>query len=144
MVIHQAHQRLVPGRLRQQAEYGQAHQEPVRGRAGAEAERGLQGLALRLGQTAEPVQHRRAQLMQAGEGQLHLRLDPDRAHYLAARRRRSGQLVQQRGLAHARLTADHQHPALSGPDRLDDPAQGADLATAAPQGRGASSPRGFP
>ena len=122
LVIHQADQRLLPGRLRQQAEHGQAHQEPVRRRSRAEAERGPQRLPLRLGQAIQPVQHRRAQLMQAGEGQLHLRLDAQRAHHPAARRL-PGQVVQQRGLAHARLAADHQHPALTGPDGLDEPAE---------------------
>ena len=134
LVIHQAHQRPLRRHLRQQAEHGQAHQEPVRRRAGAEAERGPQRLALWHGQMIEPIQHRRAQLMQPGEGQLHLRLDPHRAHHPAARRL-PGQVVQQRCLAHPRLTADHQHAALAGPHGLDDAAESAHLAA------GPSAPR---
>jgi hypothetical protein len=47
LVIHDAHQRAFPRRLRQQAQHGQADQKPVRRRAGAEAERGPQRLTLR-------------------------------------------------------------------------------------------------
>jgi hypothetical protein len=86
LVIYQADQRPLPGYLRQQAQDGQAHQEPVRRRAGAEAERGLQRIPLRRWQTGQPLQHRRTQLMQPGERQLHLRLNARGPCYLAARR----------------------------------------------------------
>src|SRR5262249_47993734 len=63
------------GHLRQQAQDGQADQKTVRRRSRAEAERGLQRLTLRNRQALEPVQHRRADLMQPSEGEFHLRLD---------------------------------------------------------------------
>ena len=50
--------------------------------------------------------------MQAGEGQLHLRLHARRADDPAALRP-PGQVVEQRGLARARLAVQHQHPALA-------------------------------
>src|ERR1700735_2145354 len=53
--------------------------------------------------------------MQPGEGQLHLRLHANRAQYLTARRL-SGQVFQQCGLAHPRLTVHHQYPALFRPN----------------------------
>src|SRR5690242_2407117 len=75
--------------------------------------------------------------MQPGEGQLHLRLDAHRPRYPKARRL-PDQVVQQRGLAHARLTADHQHPALTGPDAIDELGERAHLAGPAPQRCGSS------
>ena len=74
LVVDQADQRPFLGHLRQQAQHGQPDQEPVRRRPGGLAERGPQRVALRYRQLPGAVQHRRAQLMQAREGQLHLRL----------------------------------------------------------------------
>ena len=50
-------------------------QEAVGGIAGREAERDAQGALLGLGKRVEPLEHRRAELMQPGERQLHLGLD---------------------------------------------------------------------
>ena len=66
------------------------------------------------------IQHRRAQLVQAREGQLHLRLHSGRPRYQAPRRP-PGQVVKQRGLAHPGLTAHHQRPALAGAHVGDEP-----------------------
>ena len=55
--------------------------------------------------------------MQPGERQLHLRLHSRRPYHPAARRP-AGQVVKQRGLAHPRLTADHQDPAPTGLHRV--------------------------
>jgi hypothetical protein len=74
LVIDQADQRLFPGHLRQQAQHRQPDQEPVRRRPGGQAERDPQRILLRYRQVPGAVYHRRAQLMQAREGQLHLRL----------------------------------------------------------------------
>ena len=62
---------------------------------------------------AQPVQHQRAKLVQPGEGQLHLGWHTRRAHHLAVFRNPYGQVVEQHGLAHARLAVQHQHPALA-------------------------------
>ena len=110
LVIDHADQRPLGGHLREQSKHRQTDQEPVRRRTGAEAERDPQRVALRAGEPTGLVQHRRQQLMQPGERELHLRLHPGRPRYPAPRRPR-GQVVEQRGLAHPGLTADHQHPA---------------------------------
>ena len=57
--------------------------------------------------------------MQPGERQLHLRLHARRPRHPAPRRA-PGQVVHQRGLAHPRLTADHQHPAPARPYRVNE------------------------
>jgi hypothetical protein len=72
LVIDHADQRLLSGRLRQQAQHGQAEQEPVRRRAGGQAERGPQRVPLRFRKQLRMIEHRRAQLMQPREGQFHL------------------------------------------------------------------------
>ena len=68
------------------------------------------------------AQERRAHLMQAREGQLHLRLHAHRARHLAPQCA-LGQVIKQRSLAHARVAAHHQGPALAAPDRRDKPVQ---------------------
>ena len=120
LVIHHADQRAFRRRLGQQAQHGQADQEPVRDRAGAEAERGQQRFALRNRKRLSVVEHRRAQLMQCREGQLHFRLHARCPRYPASRGP-PGQVVQQNGLAHAGLTAHHQGPALTGPHADNEP-----------------------
>ena len=77
----------------------------------------------------EPIEHRRQQLMQPGEGQLHLRLDTDGTRHPKARRLLD-QVLEQRRLAHARLAAHHQGPALARADRFDEVVE--HLAFAAP------------
>ena len=74
------------------------------------------------GSFGEPIEQRHAQLMQAGEGQLHLRLDACRAHD-GHRRCGRDQVLQQRGLADSGLTAQHQRPALAALDRGDEPVE---------------------
>jgi hypothetical protein len=59
---------------------------------------GPQRVPLRPRESLQAVQRRRAQLMQHGKGQLHLRLDPGRPCYPASRRP-PGQVLQQRCLA---------------------------------------------
>ena len=66
------------------------------------------------------IQHRRAQLMQSREGELHFRLHARCPRYPAPRSP-PGQVVQQRGLAHPRLTAHHQGPASTGPHISNEP-----------------------
>jgi len=60
--------------------------------------------------------------VQPGKRQLHLRLDTCDTYHLAARRL-AGQVVQQHGLADTRLAAQHENPALTRADRLDQPVQ---------------------
>jgi hypothetical protein len=120
LVIHHAYQRTFPGCLGQQADHGQAHQEPVRRQAGAEAERGPQRLALRTRERLGMIQHRRAQLMQPRERQLHFGLHAGGPRDQAPGGPRS-QVIKQRSLAHPRLTAHHQRPALTSPHPSHEP-----------------------
>jgi hypothetical protein len=113
-VIDQAQQRPVLRRLRQQSQHRQPDQEPVRRTPGAHPERDPQRVALRGRQALQPVQQRRAQLMQAGEGQLHLRFHPGGPGHPHIRRR-PDHVLQQRGLAHPRLAPHHQRPPAPGP-----------------------------
>ena len=77
-VVDDAHERLLLGGVGQQAQDRQPDQEAIRRRSGAQAERRAQRVALRARQMPETVEHRRAQRMQAGERELHLRLDARR------------------------------------------------------------------
>ena len=92
------------GHLRQQAERRQPNQKAIRSLPAAQAERHPQRSLLGTGQAAQPIKHRRTQLMQGGEREPHLRLDADRPQD-AKVRRRADRVVQQRCLAHARLAA---------------------------------------
>jgi len=60
----------------------------------------------------EPIHHRRARLLQAGERQLHLGLDSDGPHDSGRRCRVDG-VLQQGPLTDARLPSHHQGPALT-------------------------------
>jgi hypothetical protein len=60
--------------------------------------------------------------MQSGEGQLHLRMHAGRPCYPASARP-FGQVIQQHRLAHAGIAAHHQHPALTGADRVNQPVE---------------------
>ena len=77
-VVDDADQRLLLGDVGEQRQRGQADQEPVGRSAGAEAEHRRERVALRGGKRLEVLEHRRAELVQAAVGQLHLRLDAGR------------------------------------------------------------------
>ena len=141
LVIHQADQRLLLGRVGQQAQHGQTDQKAIRRRPGTQAERGPQRITLRNRQTIDVIQHRRAQLLQPGERQLHLRLDTRSTRDTAARRS-PGRILQQRRLTYARLTAHHQRPALTSADSTDQPVKYVALAAPARQPSRTSSDAG--
>ena len=101
-VVDDADERLLLGDLGEQRQRGEPDQEPVRARAGAQAEHRRERVALRGGQPVEVIEHRRAELMEAAVGQLHLRLDADGRRDAPAGDT-VGQVVQQRALADARL-----------------------------------------
>ena len=71
-VIDDTQQRTFLGDLREQAQDSQGNEEPSRRGTRTQAEHDLQRLALRNRQSLEPIEQRRACLMQAGERQLHL------------------------------------------------------------------------
>jgi hypothetical protein len=125
---------LVLGHLGEQAQHTEPDQEAIRRLSGTEPERRPERIALRIRQVTEPVEQRRAQLMQAGERQLHLMLHAGRAHDAACRCPRE-QVVEQGGLADARLSPEHQHAALASPHTLQEPLQRLALAAPATQSR---------
>ena len=64
------------------------------------------------------IQHRRAQLMQSSEGELHFRLHACRPRYPASRSP-PGQVVQQRGFSNSWFAVDNQRLAFAGADSFD-------------------------
>ena len=141
-VVDQADQWVLLGHLGQQAEGGQPDQEPVRRRPGAEAERRLQRVALWSREPFQAIEHRRQQLVEPGVDQLHLRFDPGRMRYPAARRLLA-QVVQQGRLAHARLAAYHEGVALASTYRVQEPVQHVAFPAPAQQLRGTLSLTGW-
>ena len=119
-VVDQAYERLLLGHLGQQTEDCQPDQEAVRSGSTPQAERGAERIALRTRQTLEPIQKRRAELLQPGERELHLGLDARRSRD-ATLRRPLHQVVQQGGLADPRLAAHDQHLAPPRPHALQQP-----------------------
>jgi len=114
-VIHDAQQRLLLGRLRHQAEGPEGDQEPVgvmSQRFRDQPERDTEPVSLGLGERTKPAEHRSAQLVQPGEGKLHLRLDTGRADHVETGRL-PDQVPQQGRLADPRFTPDHQDGALA-------------------------------
>jgi hypothetical protein len=78
-VVHDAEQRAMLGGFRYETQRGEANQESVRRRSCCQAEDDPKRVSLGNGQPIEPAEQRRAQLMQAREGQLHLGLDTRRS-----------------------------------------------------------------
>ena len=103
------------------------------------AERGSQRVVLGAG-TVRESEHRRAQLTQPGERQLHLRLHAGRTRHPARRGRRTrpSEVLQQRRLADARLATHHEDTALTGSDGPDQPFEHVTLSAR----RSAQSPPG--
>src|ERR1044071_6558021 len=89
-------------------------------------------MALGFGEMAQPIKHRSAELVQAGERKLYLGLDADGAHDAALRRLRR-EVLQQRGLANSSLAAQDEGPAPARQDARDDVAEDIALAASAPQ-----------
>jgi hypothetical protein len=99
-----------PRHLRQEGERGQAHEEAVGGAAGAEAERDAQRGLLRRRQRVEPVEERRAQLVQPANGSSRSDSTPETCASPEAGRLLGG-VAHERRLAHAGLAADDEHGA---------------------------------
>ena len=112
LVIHQADERLLLGHLGEQAEHGQRDEEAIRRRPGTDTKRRPQRITLRKRQTLEVVEHRHQQLVQAGKGKLHLRLDTRGAHHPTTGCV-LGHVFQQHRLPHSRFATHDQHPALT-------------------------------
>jgi hypothetical protein len=117
-IVDHAQQRALDRCLRQKPEHREPDDEPVRRDTGAHPEDGLQRAALRFWQALESTEQRRAQLMQAGIGKLHLGLHPHRPQDGHVRRH-PDQVLEQRRLADPRVPPQHQRPAFSALDVLD-------------------------
>jgi hypothetical protein len=111
-VLHETEQRPLLGRGRQQAEHGESDQEPVRDVTRCEAQGDIQRVLLRLRERVELVEHRRTELMDPGERQLHLRLHARDLRHTESRGLTSG-VPEQRRLSDARLAPDYQDGALT-------------------------------
>jgi 8-hydroxy-5-deazaflavin:NADPH oxidoreductase len=117
-VVDHTEERLLLGGLRQQAEDREPDEERIGRPSRAQPERDLEGVALRIGQALHQVETRRAQLLERGERELYLPLDADRARDPEVRSR-PDRIVEQRGLADARLAVHRQHAALPVARRLE-------------------------
>ena len=120
------------GHIGQQAQDRQADEEAIRRAPALQAECRAEGVALRRGKPLEPVQHRRAELMQPGVRELHLGLDARRQRDTTARRAFE-QVLQQRGLPDPGLAAQDQHRACARAQLLQQPIQHPALAAPTPQ-----------
>ena len=78
-VVDDADQRPLLRRVGQQAEHGEPDEEAIGLGAGGQAEGGLERVTLWRRQPLEAIQQPGAELMQAGEGELHLPFHPGRA-----------------------------------------------------------------
>jgi hypothetical protein len=66
----------------------------------------------------QAIEHRQAQLVQRGERQLHFRFHTDGAQDVHVRRG-ARHVVEEGGLPHTCLAAEHEHAALARADRRD-------------------------
>jgi hypothetical protein len=133
-IVHQAQERLVLRRGRQHAECGERDEEAIRRIAGRQAQRDAKGDPLRLGERVQPVEHLRAQLVQARVRQLHLRLDARDLSDPKPGGPLNG-VTQQRRLADARFPADDDHGALPAAHVVKQPIQQRTLTRPAPEPR---------
>ena len=114
-VVDDAEQRLIGSGGGHQAQHGQPDQESVRRRSATAAECDVQRFALGFRKFVEVIEQRRAQLLQTGEGEFHIGLDARHVD-TAESGRLLRDVLQQCGLADARLAAEHQHLAASRSD----------------------------
>ena len=110
-IVDEAHERSRSAASASRLRTARATRKLFGGSASLQPERHTQRIPLRTGQPVQPVEHRRAQLMQPRERELHLRLNtrnPDDP----TPQRPLGHVLQKRRLADPRLAAHHQHRAL--------------------------------
>jgi hypothetical protein len=143
-IVNHAEQWPLFGHLRQQTEHGQTDHEPIWRFPAAQSKRHAQRFMLWSRQALESTEHRRAQLLQGGERELHLRLDPDRAREHQVRGR-PDRVVQQRRLAHPRLASEYESTAFTPAHRVEYAVERRALGVASSQGGvGGHPPNGKP
>ena len=134
-VVDEAQQRPLAATSASRLSAARATRKRSGGAPDASPKRDAQRDPLRLGKRVEAVEHRRAELMQPRERQLHLGLDAGDPRDAEARRL-PGAVLQQGGLADARLAADDQDGALAAAHVLQQPVERLALAGSAQQHRG--------
>jgi hypothetical protein len=123
---------LLLGRFGQQAEDRQTNQESIGRGSRRESERDVERLVLGLRQPFPEVEERRAQLLNRCERELHLSFDPEGPadpKFGSVLHR----VLEQCGLAHARLAPQHQHAAPAGAHAVQQPVERLALAFPAEQ-----------
>jgi hypothetical protein len=126
-VVDDAEQRTLLGRRRQQAQRRKRDQEPVGRLALSQTECDAKGVRLRRGQLIEPAQQGRAQLVDTGERELHLRFHTRDPRDAEPRCLPCG-VVQQGGLPDPRLPAQDQRRAAAVANRREQPVEDFPLA----------------
>lgn len=116
-VVDETEEGLLLGGLRQQVEDREPDEERIRRPSGAQPECNFQGVSLGVRQALHEVEARRAQLVERRERELHLAFDSDRARNPEVRSRLD-RIVEQCGLADARLAVHREHAAVAVARRL--------------------------
>ena len=117
-ILDQADERSFLSHLRQEAQHGESEEEAVRGESLGQPERRAERRALWSRQSPEAIQQRRAELMQPGECEFHLRLNGRRGDHVTPSCS-VPQVLEERGLADARLPAHDERAALSAAERVE-------------------------
>src|SRR5918992_707832 len=117
-VVDRTEQWPLLGRLREQTERRKPHQKAIRSCARSQPECDAHRVLLWARNAFEPIEHRRTQLLEGGERELHLRLDA-RGPLNVKARSRADCVVQQGRLAHARLAEENEGAALTPADRAE-------------------------
>ena len=138
-VVDEHEQRRILAGGRQQRQRRGADQKAVPGRTRTDAERRFKRLSLALRKRGDVIEQWPADVEKRGKLELCLGLEPDRAHHRALRLR--GRMVQQRGLANARLAEQDKDLRLSGASTTEQPVKTRALAVPADQHH-ANLPRG--
>ena len=112
-VVDDGDERLLLGDLGEQCQCGKSDQEAVGRGAGAQPEHRRERVALRHGQSLELIEHGYAELMEAGVGKLHLRLDAGGSRDVPAVDL-VGDVGEQCALAHARISPQDCDTAATG------------------------------
>ena len=111
-VVDDAEHRLVGTGGGHQAQHGQPDEKSVGGGSTRTSERDVQRVALWFGQPVEVIDQRRTQLLETGEGQLHVGFhtrDVDTAKSIGLLR----EVGEQRGFSDTCLAAEHQDSAAA-------------------------------
>ena len=126
-VVDDAQETAFPGGLRQQSENRERHEERIGRRPRTQPERDIERIALWTRQALSERQDRRAELLDCGERELHLALDPG-APDDSQRRGPLDRVVQQSRLADAGLATDDEGAPIAVAGGLHQPIEGGSFA----------------